>query len=320
VADYRNFVTVRPLGAPPSPAASIDICRQGWRRSQPESLRNIRKLRTQIDADFLEKPFAVGATAEIYAWENGQILKLFREWVSADAVQTEARTARLVHASGAPVPAVGEIVEFDGRMGLLYERIDGRSMLAALTAQPWRLVHFARQLAGLQADLHSRVVPAGMPAQRGRMQRKIERAEVLSPATRQQVLALLDTLPAGNQLCHGDFHPDNVLLTARGPVIIDWIDATAGHPLADVARSSLLTSFAQPPAGGTIDWKIRLARRWLHSAYLAHYRRLHPFAAEELTHWRLVNAAARLSENVPEEAALLAFVGRVSYPSSGGSG
>jgi uncharacterized protein (TIGR02172 family) len=258
----------------------------------------------------LDKPFAIGATAEIYAWENGQILKLFREWVTADAVQTEARTARLVHASGAPVPAVGEVVEIDGRMGLLYERIDGRSMLAALTAQPWRLVHFARQLAELQADLHQRAVPAGMPAQCERMQRKIGAAEALPPATRQRVLALLDSLPTGHQLCHGDFHPDNVLLTARGPVIIDWIDATAGHPLADVARSSLLMSFAQPPADGTLDWKVRLFRRWFHSAYLAHYGRLRPYTEDELASWRLIAAAARLSETVPEREVrlLLAFV------------
>jgi len=260
----------------------------------------------------LDNPFAVGATAEIYAWENGQILKLFREWVTASAVQTEARTARLVHASGAPVPAVGEVVEIDGRMGLLYAQVEGESMLAAMGTQPWRLVHFARQLAEQQADLHNRSLPAGMPAQRERMWSKIERAKALPPATRQRVLALLDSLPTSNRLCHGDFHPDNVLLTATGPVIIDWIDATAGHPLADVARSSLLMTFAQPPAGSTFDWKIWLVRRWFHSAYLAHYRRLHPFAEAELTHWRLVNAAARLSENVPESAVrmLLAFVER----------
>jgi len=247
-----------------------------------------------------EKPIAIGATAEIYAWENEQILKLFREWVTESAVQTEARTARLVHASGASVPAVGEVVEIDGRMGLLYARIEGHPMLAALTAQPWRLVHFAHRLAELQADLHKRSAPAGMPTQRERLRNRIGRAEAIPAATRRRVLALLDSLPTGHQLCHGDFHPDNVLLTARDPVIIDWIDATAGHPLADVARSSLLMSFAQPPAGETIDWKVRILRRWFHSAYLAHYRRLYPFAEDDLARWWLVAAAARTSENVPE--------------------
>ena len=101
-----------------------------------------------------------------------------------------------------------------------------------------------------------------------------------------------------------------MLLTANGPVIIDWIDATEGHPLADVARSSLLMGFAQPPSSGGLDWKVRLLRRWFHSAYLAHYRRLHPFPADELARWRLVAVAARTSETVLESEVrlLLAFV------------
>lgn len=46
-----------------------------------------------------------------------------------------------------------------------------------------------------------------------------------------------------------DFHPDNVLLAARGPVIIDWPDATRGQPLADVARTSLLLRLGGLPPG-----------------------------------------------------------------------
>ncbi|MBI3958763.1 MAG: phosphotransferase [Chloroflexi bacterium] len=256
----------------------------------------------------MDKPIAVGATAEIYAWENGQILKLFRPRFSAQTVEREARIARLIHGSGAPVPAVGEVVEIDGRVGLLYERIAGVSMLAALAAQPWRLASFARQLAELQAGLHANAAPDGLPIQRERMGDKIRGAQVAPVELRQRALALLDNLPAGRQLCHGDFHPDNVLLTERGPVIIDWIDATAGYPLADVARSSVLIYFSQPAEGVEFDWKVRLLRYWFHKIYLAHYRRLHPFAEDEFARWRLVNAAARLSENVPEEESLLALL------------
>jgi hypothetical protein len=31
-----------------------------------------------------------------------------------------------------------------------------------------------------------------------------------------------------------------MLITDKGPIIIDWMNATCSHPLADVARSSLL--------------------------------------------------------------------------------
>lgn len=256
----------------------------------------------------MEKPLAVGATAEIFAWDGGQVLKLFRPRFSRDAVEEEARVARLVYAGGAPVPAVGEIVEMDGRVGLLYERVAGVSMLSAWLAQPWRLTHYALQLAELQAELHALAAPAGLPHQKQRLAEDLRAAPALPPRLRDELLAQLEALPGGDRLCHGDFHPDNVLLTERGPVIIDWVDARSGNPAGDVARTSVLMRLSQPPAGVRLDWKARLLRYWFHKTWLAHYRRLRPCPQAELSRWRLVVAGARISETVPEADALLAFV------------
>lgn len=256
----------------------------------------------------MDKPIAVGATAEIFAWENGQVLKLFHLRFGREAVEEEARIARLVHASGAPTPAVGDVMEVDGRFGLLYARVDGVSMLRAWLDRPWRIVYFARQLAQLQSALHALAAPPGMPGQKERLADDLRAAPSLPPPLRDELLARLAALPAGDRLCHGDFHPDNVLLTERGPLIIDWVDARSGNPMGDVARTSVLMRLSQPPAGVTLDWKVRLARHWFHRLWLSHYRRLSPCAPTELARWLPVVAAARLSEGVPEADALLAFV------------
>ena len=49
----------------------------------------------------------------------------------------------------------------------------------------------------------------------------------------------------GDKLCHGDFHPGNVLLTEKGAVVIDWMTASICNPWADMARTDL---FAKPLA------------------------------------------------------------------------
>ena len=103
----------------------------------------------------LGEPIAVGRTAEIYDWEEGQILKLFRDWFPAHSVEQEARNARAVHAAGLPVPAVGEVIEIDGRLGLIYERVEGPSMEETLKAKLWTLFRSARLLAELHADMHA---------------------------------------------------------------------------------------------------------------------------------------------------------------------
>ncbi len=83
-----------------------------------------------------EKPIALGRTAEIYAWEDGWVLKLFYDWFSVESVRTEAKLARAVQAAGLPVPAAGEILEIGNRLGLPYQRVEGSSILEQVRAKP----------------------------------------------------------------------------------------------------------------------------------------------------------------------------------------
>ena len=54
------------------------------------------------------------------------------------------------------------------------------------------------------------------------------------------MLDLLETLPDGYTVCHGDFYWDYLLLTSGRPVVIDRHGAGRGNPLADVAKTWLL--------------------------------------------------------------------------------
>jgi aminoglycoside phosphotransferase (APT) family kinase protein len=86
---------------------------------------------------------------------------------------------------------------------LVLERIDGPTMGQALARRPWELRRHVRTL----ADLHER----------------------------------LHTIPFdGGSLIHFDLHPDNVLISPGGPVVIDWTNARGGSPPADVAMTWLI--------------------------------------------------------------------------------
>jgi len=249
---------------------------------------------------------ALGFTAEIYAWKEGQVLKLFYQGISRGTVEAEADRTRIVHAAGLPVPAVGEIVELEGRYGLEYERIDGISMLQALAERLWKLVMFARQLAGLQAEMH-KIRVTELPSQHKHLAARIRRASILPENLRQATLEALDQLPQDDKLCHGDFHPGNILLAGRGPVIIDWLDASKGHPLMDVARSTLLLGGPIPPPTPRVRI-IRLLQRWFYQSYLQRYGELSPLDREQLSRWIPVAAAARLDENITlDEGRLLSI-------------
>jgi uncharacterized protein (TIGR02172 family) len=242
----------------------------------------------------------LGRTAEIYPWNDRNVLKLFREGVMPAAVEDEARIARAVHAAGLPVPAVGEIVERNGRLGLVYERVEGVSMLETFRTAPWALVRCTRVFAELHAAIHTYIVPT-LPSQRQRLARSIRQTDILSSDTKIAVLNALDDMLDDERVCHGDFHPGNVLMTAQGPVIIDWMDGTRGNPLADVARTSLLLRIGGLPLGTPARWLIEAMRRWFHLLYLRRYFQLCPDAQRQLSAWQPIIAAARLRENIREE-------------------
>ncbi len=242
---------------------------------------------------------ATGRTAILFARGAVQVLKLFHPWRELDDILFEQKVVRVVQSSGLPAPAVGELVQVNGRYGLVYQRVDGCPMWDTLARQPWRIVHLARRTAELHLGLHAVNAPADLPDQRERIQRKIERAEALTEEARQRALAALDRLPGGDKLCHGDFHPGNILMTAGGVVIIDWMDTTRGNPLADLARTSTLAlgaaSTAQVPQMG-----MKVSLRLFHFLYRREYFRLRPGGTSEYRRWLPVVAAARLSENIPE--------------------
>ena len=104
-------------------------------------------------------------------------------------------------AHGYPVPEVIDVRGTD----MVMERVDGPTMQTQLRS-PWRLLANEHLLAELHAALHRFTAPDGV--------------RVVGP---------------GDTLVHLDLHPANVILSPRGPVVIDWANATSGHWADDVA-------------------------------------------------------------------------------------
>jgi uncharacterized protein (TIGR02172 family) len=234
-----------------------------------------------------------GYCADVYAWGDGRVLKLFHPRYGRAKAERELAVTRAVHAAGLPAPAAFDVAEADGRWGVVLERIDGPSMVDAVKARPWTLFAAARQLAELHADLHGRAVAVELPSQREELAAGIEASD-RTAAEKAAARRALAELPDGDAVCHGDFHPGNVLLAPRGPVVIDWSAATRGHPLGDVALTRRLFELAEMPAWEPRSVRLLLAvsRSLLHRTYLNHYGRLRGTTRRDADAWHHVVAVA----------------------------
>ena len=172
------------------------------------------------------KLIAAGRASEIFDLGDGRVLRRFR--AGGDA-ESEALVMRHAQAHGYPAPRVLEATPD----ALTLDRIEGPTMLEELRRRPWTLGRHASLLARLHVQLHEIAAPADLPS-----------------------------AGPGDRLLHLDLHPDNVILSPRGPFVIDWTNARRGDPALDVALTWLIVATNGGP----------LARPFLR-VFLRHFER-----------------------------------------------
>ena len=152
----------------------------------------------------------------------------------------EARTMEYLRGHGYPVPAVEDVSD-DGT-DLVMERIEGSSMVDVMTRRPWSIRRQGTVLASLHRRLHDVPPPDFLPA-----------------------------APVGTGDCflHMDLHPLNVMISAEGPVVIDWPNAARGDPAIDVGLAWVLMAAAEAPTSKFIGAVLGWGRSVLVNGFLA---------------------------------------------------
>ena len=249
------------------------------------------------------RKIAEGREAEIFAWEDGTVLRLLRNPNAQRQVEWEAAAMRAAADAGVRVPALRELTTFDGRPGMIMERVEGTDMLAVVGKKPWLVFSIGALSGRIQAGLHEVRAPETLPPMRAMLRGRIERAGLLPEALARFALSVLDGLPDGDRICHGDLHPGNIMRTDGEPVLIDWTNATRGDPMADYARTDLMIRIGDIPPGQplVIRYGAIVARGLMLGAYRRAYRRVRPLDTALATRWEVPVAAARVAEGIESE-------------------
>lgn len=243
---------------------------------------------------------ARGNTAEIYEWGDREVVKIF---VTPERIMNEVENSNIVYDMGLPVPRVIDVVELENGQGIVYEKVEGLTLMRSIKASESSLLEHANLMAKLHADLH-RVTTAITPNLKSELSHGILRERMLSADQRSEAVETLRRLPEGNTICHYDFHPDNIIMSPNGPIIIDWLNALVGHPDADVMRTLVILRSRSLPPDVPVWLHQRNYRLMFCDAYLAEYRKLRDVQIDELFQWTAPTVANRLGEIPQGEEAL----------------
>ncbi|WP_354638092.1 phosphotransferase [Kitasatospora camelliae] len=147
-----------------------------------------------------------GRTADVFALEGGRVLRRYRGGEDATG---EAAVMAYLAEHGYPVPAAWPGAEPGD---LVMQRLSGPTMVEALAGGAITAAWAGETLAGLLGRLHA--IPARVSDD------------------------------PGHRVLHLDLHPENVVLTAQGPVVIDWATSEEGPPGLDTAMAALILAQA----------------------------------------------------------------------------
>ena len=196
------------------------------------------------------EPFAAGREADVFLLDDVRVLRRYR-YTTDTTDEAEVMTYAAGH--GYPVPAVHAAHGSD----MVLERLHGPTMAQAELAGQMSLQEGAAMLADLLRRLHE------LPP----LSSKGDSATENDGATESDIATESDS-STGKTIVHLDLHPENVLLTERGPVVIDWRNARDGPADLDTALTALILAQVAigsikhplgPAAGELLDRFLELA-------------------------------------------------------------
>lgn len=183
------------------------------------------------------EPVAQGRDSQLFDAGPGRLLRRAR---SGRSMAHEARVMTYAREHGFPVPEVYELRSNDTE--LVMERIDGPLMMDMMP-RPWQLRRQLHLLADLHDQLHEIDAPDWLP-----------------------------TMPdGGDRLVHLDLHPMNIILSARGPIVIDWPNARGGEALTDTALTYVLMTCPSVPGPSWLTPLLRPFRNIVGNVFAKRY-------------------------------------------------
>ncbi|TPQ27140.1 phosphotransferase [Bradyrhizobium guangdongense] len=188
-----------------------------------------------------------GVFADVHAWAPGQVVKLSKPGIPQWVVQHEAQMTRAVFAAGGPAPEVFGEVTLDGRFGIVLPRFDGPTLTQAVRTGAVTREEAGAILATLCLAVHRTRPPPGPLSLHEAMAARLQFAgRVLPERVINGVLALIEHLRHDDVLCHSDLHPSNVIMTAQGPRLIDWLGAARAPAAYEMAQCHVLIAELDP--------------------------------------------------------------------------
>lgn len=192
------------------------------------------------------KVIGEGGHGTIYKIGEDTILKVYKDHSPIEVIENERQYAKNAFVNGVPTAIAYDVVETNQGYGVIFEMINGMTLGQYLIKHPDKLEEYSVKFADLLHVLHT--TNADPTLYDDFQDVLIERCEVakkyISNDEAETLKRIIMSIPKGNGMIHGDYHPNNVMVDDEGELIlIDMADISRGNGFFDMGGSYLVMNF-----------------------------------------------------------------------------
>ncbi len=239
-----------------------------------------------------------GGTSQVYEWDTDQVIKIYKAHVDDNVINNERYIGELLNKFILDIPKLLGSTFIKEKQALIYERIQGNVFADPLLHGCYE-IRMAYQYAKMHYEIHKKITTE-LPSLHEMLRQRIlslqDKLEELQEGLLDSLLRLLDRIPHGQRLCHGDFQPFNIIGDETGYRVIDWNGACFGNPCLDVAWSYMTLN--SPVVDHLLSDAIARVFRKFNEDYLLHYCDLSGINRQKILECIPIVAARRLHDNV----------------------
>lgn len=248
---------------------------------------------------------AQGGEADIYDIGDNKVLRVLRD-KNESMFGREKILLPILQNHHISVPKVYKYIEVDGKPAEVMQKITGLTMTQQLGHHPLEIVSEIKKLAHMQIDVSNVEADCKLTAIKDIINYYIKQPPLLKEHLIEFTLRIFKELSPKNFICHGDFHPGNIMIQDGKYYIIDWTGVYRSDFISDIAHSYLLMKCVpRVPGQSCIEFaKLKLVGAFIANVYLNEILRIKNFDMALFSKWTVVMSFLRVYYGLPSERAV----------------
>ena len=207
-------------------------------------IMDITRAKRHIEIGDSQK-IGAGACGEVFRLDDETIIKLYYPRIKPEEIEQEKALAKKAFVMGVPTAISYDIVEADGRTGVVYELIKSKTLGELMREDEEHLEKYIDMYADVCHQIHSIKSREGeLPSFKDINRADIPNITGITDEERAALYEFLDLVPESMHCVHGDLNINNIMVQNGECCLIDMGEFSYGLGMFDISRILFSMNFA----------------------------------------------------------------------------